>query len=118
MREIFVEGRFSTADPTDRSDGMDASAVVEERLIGKEISLLALCDGKRAYPLTPARDYKRIFDGDRGPNTGGMGAYSPVAELPGESEWHLAPIIHDADRQADERSAGSPSTACCTPARS
>ena len=55
---------------------------------------MALCDGKGAYPLTPAHDYKRIFDGDRGPNTGGMGAYSPVAELPGESEWHLAPIIH------------------------
>ncbi len=91
LREIFVEGRFSTADP---SGGVGASAVVEERLIGREISLMALCDGKGAYPLTPAHDYKRIFDGDRGPNTGGMGAYSPVAELPGESEWHLAPIIH------------------------
>ena len=55
---------------------------------------MALCDGKGAYPLTPAHDYKRIFDGDRGPNTGGMGAYSPVAELPGESESFLAPIIH------------------------
>ncbi len=100
LREIFVEGRFLIGDPThpnppDRSDGAGASAVVEERLIGKELSLMALCDGKRAYPLAPARDYKRIFDGDRGPNTGGMGAYSPLAELPDEAEWHLAPIIHD-----------------------
>ena len=99
LREIFVEGRFLIGDPTHPepappSDGVGASAVVEERLIGREISLMALCDGKGAYPLTPAHDYKRIFDGDRGPNTGGMGAYSPVAELPGESEWHLAPIIH------------------------
>ncbi len=94
LREIFVEGRFSIGDPAHPSDGIGASAVVEERLIGREISLMALCDGKGAYPLTSAHDYKRIFDGDRGPNTGGMGAYSPVAELPGESEWHLAPIIH------------------------
>ncbi len=90
LREIFVEGRFGTPD----ADGMGASAVVEERLIGTEISLMALCDGKGAHPLAPARDYKRIFDGDRGPNTGGMGAYSPVAELGEEWEWRLAPIVH------------------------
>ena len=100
LREIFIEGRFLSGDPThldptDPSDGAGASAVIEERLVGKELSLMALCDGKRAYPLAPARDYKRIFDGDRGPNTGGMGAYSPLAELPEEAEWHLAPIIHD-----------------------
>jgi phosphoribosylamine--glycine ligase len=94
LREIFVEGRFSVADPAHPSDGAGTSAVVEERLVGREISLMALCDGKGAYPLAPARDYKRIFDGDRGPNTGGMGAYSPVAELGSEWEWHLAPIIH------------------------
>ena len=46
---------------------------------GEELSLLALCDGERALPLAPAQDYKRIVDGDTGPNTGGMGAYSPVA---------------------------------------
>jgi phosphoribosylamine--glycine ligase len=95
LREIFVEGRFSSGNPSHPSDGTGASAVVEERLVGKELSLMALCDGKRAYPLAPARDYKRIFDGDRGLNTGGMGAYSPLAELPDEAEWHLAPIIHD-----------------------
>ncbi|HEY7077576.1 MAG TPA: phosphoribosylglycinamide synthetase C domain-containing protein, partial [Solirubrobacteraceae bacterium] len=54
--------------------------LVEEFLVGRELSLLALCDGESALPLAPARDFKRIGDGDTGPNTGGMGAYSPVAE--------------------------------------
>ena len=56
----------------------DQPVVVEEFLEGEELSLLALCDGERAVPLAPARDYKRIGDGDTGPNTGGMGSYSPV----------------------------------------
>jgi phosphoribosylamine--glycine ligase len=55
--------------------------VVEEFLEGRELSLLALCDGERALPLAPARDFKRIGDGDTGPNTGGMGSFSPVAEV-------------------------------------
>jgi phosphoribosylamine--glycine ligase len=55
------------------------SVVVEEFLHGEELSLLAVCDGERAVPLAPARDFKRIGDGDRGPNTGGMGSFSPVA---------------------------------------
>ncbi len=58
----------------------DQPVVVEEFLAGDELSLLALCDGERAVPLAPARDYKRIGEGDTGPNTGGMGCYSPVPE--------------------------------------
>jgi phosphoribosylamine--glycine ligase len=81
LGEIFVEGRFG--------DG-DVSAVVEERLIGEELSLLALCDGERALALAPARDFKRIGEGDLGPNTGGMGSYSPVA---GIDEARVAEIV-------------------------
>ncbi len=55
------------------------SVVVEEFLHGEELSLLAVCDGERAVPLAPARDFKRIGDGDEGANTGGMGSFSPVA---------------------------------------
>jgi phosphoribosylamine--glycine ligase len=51
--------------------------VIEERLEGKEVSLLAFTDGKTVVPMVPACDYKRIFDGNQGPNTGGMGGYSP-----------------------------------------
>jgi phosphoribosylamine---glycine ligase len=59
----------------------DQPVLVEELLVGDELSVLAVCDGERAVPLAPARDFKRIGDGDTGPNTGGMGAFSPVAEI-------------------------------------
>ena len=52
--------------------------MIEERLVGREASLIALCDGRDALALPVARDHKRLGDGDRGPNTGGMGAYSPL----------------------------------------
>ena len=55
-----------------------ASVVIEERLVGQEVSLFALCDGADAVLLGSARDHKRVGDGDTGPNTGGMGAFSPV----------------------------------------
>lgn len=56
--------------------------VIEEYLEGPEVSVFAVCSGTEAVALQPARDYKRLRDGDRGPNTGGMGSYSPVTDLP------------------------------------
>ena len=68
--------------------------VVEECLEGKELSLLALCDGERAVAMAPARDYKRIFDGDEGPNTGGMGSFSPVPGIDAERMAQIAALVH------------------------
>ncbi len=68
--------------------------VVEERLHGREASLIALCDGRDAWALPPARDHKRLEDGDRGPNTGGMGAYSPLPDLPDDAASALVEQIH------------------------
>jgi len=70
---LCIDGHFGDA---------GATVVIEEHLDGEELSVLALCDGKRAVALEPARDYKRLYDGDTGPNTGGMGCYSPVADIP------------------------------------
>lgn len=58
------------------------SVLIEEFLEGQEVSLFVLSDGDAVVPLTPAQDYKRVFDNDEGPNTGGMGAYSPLPWLP------------------------------------
>jgi phosphoribosylamine--glycine ligase len=84
LAEIFVEDRFAI------SGSIRPSALVEERLLGEELSLLALCDGERAVALAPARDFKRIGDRDRGPNTGGMGSYSPVD---GFDDAHVHEIV-------------------------
>jgi len=70
LEAMLVERRFG-----------DTPVLVEEFLDGRELSVLAICDGETALPLAPARDYKRIGDGDTGPNTGGMGCYSPVPEV-------------------------------------
>jgi phosphoribosylamine---glycine ligase len=71
-----------------------AVVVVEERLSGVEASLIALCDDHAAIALPPARDHKRLLDGDGGPNTGGMGAYSPVPDLPESLCAALVDAIH------------------------
>jgi phosphoribosylamine--glycine ligase len=68
----MLGGRFGTA---------SAEIVIEEFLRGEEASLFALCDGETALPFGTAQDHKRAFDGDRGPNTGGMGAFSPAVAL-------------------------------------
>jgi phosphoribosylamine--glycine ligase len=68
--------------------------VVEEFLDGEELSLLAMCDGRTALPLDSAQDYKRIFDGDRGPNTGGMGSYSPVPAVGPDRAAEICAGVH------------------------
>ncbi|MDP8936534.1 MAG: phosphoribosylamine--glycine ligase [Actinomycetota bacterium] len=70
--------------------------VIEEALGGQEVSLLCLCDGRRVAPLAPAQDFKRLGDGDSGPNTGGMGAYSPVpAAVLGARATQAGPDVTD-----------------------
>ena len=85
------------------------SVVIEELLEGSEVSLFALCDGRRAVPLGAAQDFKRIGDGDTGPNTGGMGAYSPVPSF-AEAEALVAqvhqPVVDELARR------GTPFVGC------
>jgi phosphoribosylamine--glycine ligase len=88
------EAREALTDMLERGVFGRTDVVVEEFLEGEEVSLLALCDGERAIPLAPAQDYKRIFDGDRGPNTGGMGAYSPVPGWDAARAQATAQAVH------------------------
>jgi len=81
--EFFVAERFGRT-----------RVVIEQFLEGEELSLLALCDGVNAVPMAPAQDYKRIFDGDYGPNTGGMGSYSPVPGIGSDHAEVLARTVH------------------------
>jgi phosphoribosylamine--glycine ligase len=71
-----------------------ARIVVEERLTGREASVIAICDGQRSIALPAARDHKRLLDGDTGPNTGGMGAYSPLPDLDGDAVEGILRTIH------------------------
>jgi phosphoribosylamine---glycine ligase len=73
---------------------LGGKVIVEELLEGPEVSLFALCDGQGAVPLVPAQDFKRAFDGDGGPNTGGMGSYAPVPGLGAAEIAELVATIH------------------------
>jgi len=75
LRSVFEEKKF----------GVAARILVEEFLTGEEVSFMVITDGKKSLPLAPAKDYKKAFDNDEGPNTGGMGAHSPAVVLSGET---------------------------------
>jgi len=73
LREIMVDKVFGEA---------GAQVVIEEFLSGQEMSILAFVDGETVRPMVPSQDHKPVYDGDKGPNTGGMGTYSPVPHIP------------------------------------
>jgi phosphoribosylamine--glycine ligase len=83
LEDLLVGHRFDTT-----------KVVVEEHLVGEEISLLALCDGVTALPLASAQDYKRIYNGDLGPNTGGMGSFSPVPTVDAQRARDICAAVH------------------------
>ncbi|MCL4266480.1 MAG: phosphoribosylamine--glycine ligase [Anaerolineae bacterium] len=89
----------------DRAFGMAGDEVlIEERMAGPELSLLVLTDGVTAVPLLPARDHKRIYDGDQGPNTGGMGAYAPPPDVTPELiDEIMTTVVHPIIRGMAER---------------
>jgi phosphoribosylamine---glycine ligase len=92
---VFVcESEAELAAALPRAAALGGGVVVEELLQGEEVSLFALCDGTDALPLAPAQDFKRLLDGDRGPNTGGMGSYSPVPWLDESRTEELVESIH------------------------
>jgi phosphoribosylamine---glycine ligase len=85
IRAALADGRFGSA---------GRRVVIERRLEGREVSVIALCDGESCVLLPAARDHKRLLEEDRGPNTGGMGAYSPVEELSGAQLEEIACTVH------------------------
>jgi phosphoribosylamine--glycine ligase len=94
LRGMMNEGAFGAA---------GAKVVVEELLLGEEVSFIALCDGETIQPLASSQDHKRIGEGDTGPNTGGMGAYSPAPILPHDQEQMIidtvmAPVLSELAR--------------------
>ena len=85
VRSMMGDGSFGDA---------GSRVLIEEYLTGMEVSFLAITDGRTVMPLVPACDYKRAHDGDRGPNTGGMGAYTPPAVMTSEwNDWTMRHVI-------------------------
>lgn len=88
LREIMLDGKFGTAGDV---------VVIEERLSGREVSVLAFSDGKTVVPMPPAQDHKRLLDNDQGPNTGGMGVFAPSPFAPPELvDWVVERVIQPA----------------------
>ena len=95
VENILVKREFGAA---------GASIVLEEKLIGEEASFIAICDGEHIVPLASSQDHKPVFDNDQGPNTGGMGAYSPAPVLDEETyagvlDTILYPLVHGLKKQ-------------------
>jgi phosphoribosylamine--glycine ligase len=93
--DIMVKREFGNA---------GSSVVLEERLIGEEASFIAICDGEHIVPLASSQDHKPVYDNDKGPNTGGMGAYSPAPVLDekttsGVLDTILYPLVHGLRKQ-------------------
>jgi phosphoribosylamine--glycine ligase/phosphoribosylformylglycinamidine cyclo-ligase len=84
LRDIMLKREFGTAGD---------EVVIEEFLVGDELSILAFSDGYTIKALPPAQDHKRIYDGDRGPNTGGMGCYAPTTAVPKSTLEQIHKII-------------------------
>jgi len=84
LKLVFQDNKFGNA---------ANRILIEEYLTGEEISFMVITDGRRFVPLAPAKDYKKSFDGDKGPNTGGMGAHSPAVVLSGETAAEIVKSV-------------------------
>ena len=84
LRLVFEEKKFGNA---------ATRILIEEFLTGEEVSFMVISDGKKSVPLAPAKDYKKAFDGETGPNTGGMGSHSPAVVLSGETAAEIMKSI-------------------------
>src|SRR5438309_3385707 len=102
LRLVFEEKRFGNA---------ATRILIEEFLVGEEVSFMVISDGKKFVSLAPAKDYKKAFDGETGPNTGGMGAHSPAVVLTGETATEIVKtiIMPTIQGMSDE---GRPYTGC------
>ena len=118
---LVTEPTATPPSPTPAYWLQHGSVLIEEFLDGQEVSLFLLSDGHNVLPLSPAQDYKRLADGDAGPNTGGMGAYSPLPWLDAEfgSEAAFVDEVIDTDRpahRAPARRRETPRSSACSTA--